>query len=259
MTTADWLRAKIGPAPDIEPVGAISERAPSVGQGSSDEFAFFTQHLRPDMRVLHAYFGAGRVSQLIAPHLPMGDLVGIDPELSNVRALRARSVIPGSADISFQRSSMEDLPFANGEFDALLLDGSLATGTSPERALEEAIRVLVPGGLLGARHTVASSRVFTGTSPQIEQALRRKETVLRDLGGDPDFGLRQPQQVRAAGFVNVRVSSSTEQRTDDELLMELSKGGFMSMNEEDPAMDQEEEAVVISFVTVVQSVAWKPA
>ena len=249
MTTADWLRAKIGPAPQQAP----AERA---SPGEQDHFEFFTKYLRPDMRVLHAYCGDGKSSLVLAAHIGMGEIVGIDPEISNVRAARSRIAGSGGAEFSFERCSMGDLPFAPGEFDAVLIDGPLATDGSPKKALAEAVRVLAPGGLLGARHMVASSRVLTSPSPLIERALKRQETVMRDVGGDPDVGLRQPGLMRIAGLVNVRVTSSTDQKSDDELLGELSRGGFVPLTEPEEAEDVE---TVISFVAVVETVGWRPA
>ncbi|MDA0677312.1 MAG: class I SAM-dependent methyltransferase [Chloroflexi bacterium] len=248
MTTADWLRAKIGPAP--------YPAAPDGKHLQPGVLRFFTQYLRPDMRVLHAYSGDGAPTLSMSEHVLTGEVVGVDPDMDNVRAARRRSVAPDGAEITFERGALGRLPFGPEEFDAVLLGGSLSSVDSPERALEEVQGVLVPGGLLGVRHTVASSRVFSGKSRLLERSLDRQETILRDLGGDPDVGLRQPNLLRSHGFVNVRVTSSTEQQTEDELLAALSREGFV------PADDGEgvdDSGPVISFVTVIESVCWKPA
>lgn len=247
MTTAEWLRAKIGPAP-----------YPSTPDGKRARpcaLQFFTQYLKPDMRVLHAYSRDGVSTMSIAEHVLAGEVVGIDPEMDNVRAARRRSVAPDGSEVSFERGSLGRLPFGPEEFDAVLIDESISSLDSPERALEELQGILVPGGLLGARHTVAASRVFAGKSQLLERALNRKETVMRDLGGDPDVGLRQPVLLRSGGFVNVRVTSSTEQQTDDEMLAVLSREGFVPADDDDGEQDGGQ---VISFITVVDSVCWKP-
>lgn len=251
MTTTDWLRAKIGPAPQHAP-------AEKIPLGGPDEFAFFTCFLRPDMRVLHANCNDGKSSLKLATHLRMGELVAIDPDISNVRTARSRTSAV-LADISVERCTVDSLPFADSSFDAVLLNGALAAAISPERALEEVRRVLVSGGLLGARHTVSSSRVLTDESPLVERALSRRDAVLRDLGGDPEVGLRQPGLFRSTGFVNVRVTSSTRQRSDDDLLAELSRGGFVQSNETEPISIDEETDAVIAFETVVETVGWRPA
>jgi SAM-dependent methyltransferase len=248
MTTADWLRAKIGPAP--------YPAAPDGKRLQPGVLRFFTQYLRPDMRVLHAYSGDGALTLSLSEHVLAGEVVGVDPDMDNVRTARRRSAAPDGAEITFERGNLDRLPFGPEEFDAVLLDGSFSSVDAPERALAELQGMLVSGGLLGARHTVASSRVFSGKSRLLERSLDRQETIQRDLGGDPDFGLRQPQVLRNGGFVNVRVTSSTEQQTEDELLAALSREGFVPADDGEHA---EDSGPVISFVTVIESVCWKPA
>ncbi len=256
MTTSEWLRSKIGPSPNPVPAERLSRSVDPRGE-------FLYGYLRPDMHVLHANCGDGGATLGLASFLPLGEVVGVDPDSSKLRRARSRSYVPDGGEISFERCSVNSLPFGPEQFDAVLLDGALATDESPERALEEVKRVLAPGGLLGARHTVASSRVMTGDVPLVERALTRRDTVLRDLGGDPDMGLRQMSLLREAGYVNLRVTSGTEQSTDDELLAELTAGGFVpridDSEESDPASDVDEAPVVFSFLTVVETVCWKPA
>ncbi len=210
------------------------------------------------MRVLHADCGDGESTRSLTTFVPMGEVIGIDPDSSRLRLARSSSYVADAGEVSFERGSLNGLPYATSEFDAVLVDSALATGGSPERALEEAKRVLAPGGLLGVRHTVASSRIITGKVPLLERALTRRDSVLRDLGGDPDIGLRQPSLLRDAGFVNMRVSSSTEQKSDEELLTELTAGGFVPHVAEADLPD-EDAGVEFSFVTVIETVCWKPA
>lgn len=253
MTTADWLRSKIGPSPNPAP----PEHASKTGHPTS---AFFTRYLRPEMRVLHAYCGQGKATLALATFVPLGEVTGIDPHIDNLRSARARRYVQDGGEVSFERAALADLPFGPGEFDAAYVDGPLATEESPERALHEVMRVLIPGGLLGARHTAAASRVLTADHPLIERALQRQDAVMRDLGGDPDAGLKQPELLREAGYVNVRVTSSTEQKSGEALLEELSRDGFVPAGDM-PGPEDEDAALwsLFSFVTAVESVCWKPA
>jgi hypothetical protein len=246
MTTADWLRATIGQAP--YPTTPDGKRAQPV--------QFFTRYLRPDMLVLHAYSGDGASTFSLAEHVLTGEVVGVDPDMDNLSTARRRSAAPDRAEITFERGALGRLPFSPEEFDAVLLDGSVSSVDAPERALAELQGMSVHGGLLGVRHTVASSRVFSGKSRLLERSLDRQETIMRDPGGDPDFGLLQPHLLRAGGFVNVRVTSSTEQQTEDELLAALSREGYVPA---DDGEGTEDSGSVISFVTVAESVCWKPA
>ncbi len=251
MTTTEWLRSKIGPAPHPAP----PERASRSGNPGAD---FFTGYLRAEMRVLHAYCGDGSSTISLATFVPMGEVIGIDPDTSRLRRARGRSFVADTGEISFERSSLHDLPFGPDDFDAVLVNEAFSVEASPERALEEVKRVLVPGGLLGVRHTVASSRVLTGDAPLIERSLRRRDTVLRDIGGDPDAGLKQPSLLREAGFVNLRVTSSTEQKSDEDLLIELAVDGFVPMEQDaESGIEMDETPVVHSIVTAVETVCWK--
>lgn len=252
MTTTEWLRSRIGPAP----LPAPPER---VSRSTDSRTGFFTAYLRHDMRVLHAYCRDGKSTLSLATFVPMGEVTGVDPHSSNLRRARDRTFVADAGGISFERCTLQDLPFGPEEFDAALIDAALSTEGSPERALEEVKRVLAPGGLLGVRHTVASSRVLTSEVPLIERALRRRDSVAVDLGGDPDAGLKQPSMLRDAGFVNLRVTSSTEQKSDEELLAELSVEGFVpGLEMVEPEQAEDEQPVVLSFMTVVETVCWKP-
>lgn len=255
MTTTEWLRSKIGPSPNP----ALPDRIARFADPRTD---FFARYLKPDMQVLHAYCGDGRATFGLSVFLPAGSVTGIDPDIANLRKSRSYRFAeePGQrGDVTFERCSLDDLPFGPDEFDAVLLDGPFATERSPERALEQVKRVLAPGGLLGARHTVAASRIFTARSALLARALERQEEALRDLGGDPDAGVRQPTLLREAGFVNLRVTSSTEQSSDDDLLAELTKAGFVLPDDEASEPLDDESPPVFSFVTAVETVCWKPA
>ncbi len=248
MTTSEWLRTKIGPSPSPpEPDRTAGRPDPAT--------AFFTRYLKPEMRLLHAYARSGRSSHALASHVSMGQVTGIDPDRESVRRARELAGPAEGPDVVFERSGIGATPFGSDSFDAVFIDGVFSTEGSPERAFEEVKRVLVPGGLLGVRHTTASSRVLSAEDPLLESGMERRDIAWQDRGGDPDAGLRQIQWLRDAGLVNVRVSSSTQQRLGDQLTAELSAGGFIS--DEPPADPDDEHPPVVVFTTVIQTVCWK--
>lgn len=252
MTTTEWLRSKIGPAPHPAP----PERVSRAENHSAD---FFIRHLRPEMRVLHAYCGDGKATFNLATYVPMGEVTGIDPETANLRRARSLSYVPEGGDVSFERCSLDDLPLGPEDFDAVFIDGAFSVERSPERAIEEVKRVLAPGGLLGVRHTVALTRVMSGEAPEIESALQQRDSMLVDQGGDPDAGLKQVSLLRETGFVNLRVTSSTEQKSDDELLIGLAAAGLMPLDRGvEEELDMDEGPPVHCFVTAIETVGWKP-
>lgn len=91
-------------------------------------------------------------SGLDIPHLP-GDAhyVGTDitPAMLQRAEKRADKYISGSTlDISFQIADSQALPFENESFDIIIMHLILAVVPKPELALQEACRVLKPGGTI---------------------------------------------------------------------------------------------------------------
>lgn len=91
-------------------------------------------------------------SGLDIPHLPVdAHYVGTDitPAMLQRAEKRAEKYIAGSAlDISFQIADSQALPFENESFDVIVMHLILAVVPKPELALQEACRVLKPGGTI---------------------------------------------------------------------------------------------------------------
>ncbi len=88
--------------------------------------------------VLEVGCGDGRASAMLAPHVK--HLVAIDPDAAQLATARAN--VPG---VDFRQGSGENLEFPDGSFDIVAFTFSLHH-QDPARALEEAHRVLRPGG-----------------------------------------------------------------------------------------------------------------
>ncbi len=91
-------------------------------------------------------------SGLDIPHLPVdAHYVGTDitPAMLQRAEKRADKYISDSAlDISFQIADSQALPFENESFDIIVMHLILAVVPKPELALQEACRVLKPGGTI---------------------------------------------------------------------------------------------------------------
>lgn len=92
-------------------------------------------------RVLDVGCGSGET--LTLARFRGAEVAGIDPAADLLGIARER--LPG-ADL--RRGDMEDLPYADGSFDAVVHVNSLMFGDDPARAVREAGRVLVPDGRL---------------------------------------------------------------------------------------------------------------
>jgi len=133
--------------------------------------------LRGDERVLDLGCGRGAVLLMAAQHLTTGKAVGVDlwrgedQSGNNADATRRNAVAEGVADrIELHTADMSALPFADASVDVIV--SSLAIHNIPSaagrrKAIDEAVRVLRPGGRL----LIADIR---GT--------RQHEVRLRELG-----------------------------------------------------------------------------
>ncbi|HEY1376088.1 MAG TPA: methyltransferase domain-containing protein [Gemmataceae bacterium] len=114
--------------------------------------------LRGDERILDLGCGRGAVLLLAAQHLTTGRAVGVDLWRSvdqsgnSAEATRRNAVAEGVADrVELQTADMTALPFPDDGFDVVV--SSLAIHNIPrragrEKAIDEAVRVLRPGGRL---------------------------------------------------------------------------------------------------------------
>jgi SAM-dependent methyltransferase len=139
---------------------------------------------RTGVRVLEIGIGTGRIS---IPLLALGaNVSGVDISTRMMDRLRANLAArqaeqPGApwGTLSLHQADMTALPFADGAFDAVVAVHVFHLVYPWERALDEALRVLAPGGslLLGNdRHPDSAHQ------PGVQA---RWSAIIRELGGDP--------------------------------------------------------------------------
>lgn len=105
-------------------------------------------------RVLEIGVGSGANLALYAPDV---DLVVVDASAGMLEQARAK--VGSTRRVRLEQADAVDLPFADGEFDAVVATYVLCCVPDLDRALEEALRVLRPrGDLLLADHVAARSR-----------------------------------------------------------------------------------------------------
>jgi arsenite methyltransferase len=143
--------------------------------------------MRGDERLLDVGCGRGAVLLMAAGRLTTGHATGIDlwrrqDQSGNaMEATRKNADAEGVADrVSLETADMTALPFAAGSFDLIL--SSLAIHNVPgqdkrDRAIEEIVRVLRPGG----RVAIADLRNIKRYRERLE-ALGMADVSVRDLG-----------------------------------------------------------------------------
>ena len=90
--------------------------------------------------------GQGRLLKLLASRAHRA--VGVDIDSDARQLARAELLLAGVENVSLRKGSMYELPFADREFDTVILDDVLVDADEPILALCEARRLLKPGGRL---------------------------------------------------------------------------------------------------------------
>jgi ubiquinone/menaquinone biosynthesis C-methylase UbiE len=147
-------------------------------------------------RVLEVGCGTGAVARSVAAWPGVAAVVGVDP--SPVFVARARELARDRAFLSFETADGRSLPFDDGSFHAVVFHTTLCHVPEPETLLDEAVRVLLPGGCVA---------IFEGDYATATLATRRgddldacTEAFREGFVHDPWLARRLPALVRAAGL-----------------------------------------------------------
>ncbi|HZG03741.1 MAG TPA: class I SAM-dependent methyltransferase [Streptomyces sp.] len=142
--------------------------------------------------------GAG--SGLNLPRYPAGvrEVVAVEPE-PGLRRLAAGAARHAGVPVTVVPGVAEELPAADGSFDAAVASLVLCSVRDPARSLAEIRRVLRPGGELRFYEHV---RAATPAGALLQRALDR--TVWPRLFGGCHSGRDTVAAIGAAGFVSVR-------------------------------------------------------
>jgi ubiquinone/menaquinone biosynthesis C-methylase UbiE len=106
-------------------------------------------HIGPQSTVLDVGCGVGYTPIYLARKLGC-KVVGIDLYESMVERARARVRREGMEErVEIRQGDMVNLPFDDGQFDAVMAESVVAFAPDKARALAEFARVLVPGGYVG--------------------------------------------------------------------------------------------------------------
>ena len=130
------------------------ERIEEIPQGRDDDELHRVLHraildltvTTPIGDLLDVGCGRGAILKLLASRANRS--VGVDIDANARQLARAELMLAGIPDCSLRKGDMYRLPFDNGEFNTIIIDDVLADASRPVQALEEARRLLKPGGRL---------------------------------------------------------------------------------------------------------------
>ncbi len=88
--------------------------------------------------------GEGRLLKLLASRAQR--VVGVDIDPRARQLARAEVLLAGLPNCTLRQGDMNALPFADEEFDTVILDDVMGNASAPARALDEAVRLTRKGG-----------------------------------------------------------------------------------------------------------------
>lgn len=162
--TADFAATHYGPRAQDYVASAVH------GSGADLDQIAATLQGHADARVLDLGCGGGHVGYRVAPLVR--EVVACDPTASMLEAVHATATERGLRNIEVRQAAAERLPFADGEFDAVLSRFSTHHWRQRDAGLREARRVLKPGGLAIFVDVAAPEDALLDTHLQAIELLR---------------------------------------------------------------------------------------
>ena len=203
-------------------VSALETRAADPRQKAMREAYFSWVNFPQAAKVLDAGCGTGAVSRDLAGWANVAEVVGIDP--SPVFLEKARELAADVPNLRFEEGDARCLPYGDATFDLVIFHTCLCHVPGPEKALEEAYRVLRPDGTLAVFDGDYATTTFAiGDHDPLEDCA---DAVIAALVQDRWLVRRLPSLARSAGFRMERFDSHGYAQTSepDYLLTLIDRG-----------------------------------
>lgn len=160
--------------------------------------------LAPGMSLLDCGCGPGTITIGFAGRVAPGLVTGVDLDESQLALAQENARTQGIVNIAFRHGSAYELPFGDGEFDAVFCHALLEHLREPARAVAEFIRVLRPAGVLGVCAPDWGGYLHFPPSDALAEAMRAYLGYQSGNGGDIYVGRKLAGFLQDGGFDEVK-------------------------------------------------------
>jgi SAM-dependent methyltransferase len=179
------------------------------------EAAFFLPFLKPGMTLLDAGCGPGSITHGLAMHAAPGEVVGIDLDSTRIETASRDTREAGIENISYQVADVTNLPFEDGHFDAVFANGLIEHLPDPGVGIQELLRVLKPGGVIGVRSPDWGVALLHPDTEGLRDSIELRNRLQRHRGGHPNAGRHLRELLLSASFVDVNAAATAESHGTD--------------------------------------------
>jgi ubiquinone/menaquinone biosynthesis C-methylase UbiE len=178
---------------------------------ATNSAAYLLGSLRPGMDLLDVGCGPGTITVDLARRVAPGRVIGVDAAPDVVAGARAYGAAEDdrAGRVAFVVGDVYGLAFDQATFDVVHAHQLLQHLTRPVDALAELRRVLRPGGLAAVRDSDYGAFAWAPADPLLDRWLELYHQVTARNGAQADAGRHLLAWARAAGFGEVRATSST--------------------------------------------------
>ncbi|MFV0460809.1 MAG: class I SAM-dependent methyltransferase [Actinomycetales bacterium] len=184
---------------------------------AANSAGYLLEHLGPGMRILDIGSGPGTITcdlaEIVAPG--GGRVTAVEISDAALDLTRREAAKRGVRNLDLMVGDIHRLDLPNDGFDVVHAHQVLQHVPNPVAALREMIRVARAGGIVAARDSDYAAFTWFPDEPALTRWLALYDQLARQAGGEPNAGRHYRRWARAAGLIDVTITSSSWCYADD--------------------------------------------